>query len=110
MKAKIALTIGALSLIALAGPAAYADSYSTTTMTTEQAAPITEYRTISAPSEYRTTTVERSAPVTEVRTTTVQSAPVIVSPVYIEPARSTTTIIKERRHHHLIKVPFATVD
>jgi hypothetical protein len=110
MKAKIALTLGALSLIAVAVPAVYADSYSTTTMSTEQVAPITEYRTISAPSEYRSTTIERSAPISEVRTTTVESAPVVVSPVYIEPSRNTTTIIKERKHHHLIKVPFVTVD
>ena len=111
MKAKIALTLGALSLIAVAVPAVYADSYTTTTTSTEQAAPITEYRTISAPSEYRSTTIERSAPaVTEVRTTTVESAPVVVSPVYIEPSHNTTTIIKERKHHHLIKVPFVTVD
>jgi hypothetical protein len=110
MKANIALTIGALSLIAVAAPAANADSYSTTTTTTQQAAPITEYRTISAPSEYRSTTIERSAPISEFRTTTVESAPVIVSPVYIEPSRNTTTIIKERKHHHLVKVPFVTVD
>ena len=101
------IKFGVLSVFALIALPAYADSYSSTTTTTEQAAPLTEVRT---------TTVERAAPVTEVRTTTIESAPtsttvVRETPVYVTPSQNTTTIIKEKRkHHHLLKVPFMTVD
>jgi hypothetical protein len=99
------IKFGVLSLVAFVVTPANADTYSSTT-TTEQA-PSTEYRT---------TTVERAAPVTEVRTTTVESAPstttvVRETPIYVEPSQNTTTIIKEKKkHHHLIKVPFMSVD
>jgi len=98
------ITIGVLSVLAFAVPAVKADEYTSTTTTTQQVAPVTEYRT---------TTVERAAPVTEVRTTTVESAPTVVreTPIYVEPSRNTTVIVKDKRkHHHLLKVPFMTVD
>ena len=116
MKAQVAITSGVLTLFTIV-PAACADTYSSTTTTTEQSAPITEYRTIERPTavtEYRTTTLQQAAPLTEMRTTTVESSPATVvreTPVYVEPSQSTTTIIKERRrHHHLLKLPFVSVD
>jgi hypothetical protein len=89
MKGQAVITLGVLSLFAMVVPAANADTYSTTTTSTEGLAPVTEVRT---------TTLE-SAPVTVVRET----------PVYIEPSH-TTTIIEKKKHHHLISLPFVKVD
>ncbi len=109
MNVQTVLRIAAFSAIALTVPAALADSYSTTTTTTEHLPPITEYQTV-APVQVQTTTIERTAPVTEVRTTTIERSPVVTTPVYITPGQSTVTVIKERRQHHLIKAPFVYVD
>jgi hypothetical protein len=117
MKAQI-ITFSILSVFAVTGQAATADSYSSTTTTRELTAPVSQYRTTTieqaAPlNAVRTMTIEQAAPLTEVRTTTVENPVTVVreTPVFIQPSNSTVTVIKDKRkHHHLIKVPFMSID
>jgi hypothetical protein len=87
MKLQALLVLSAACAPGLFVPAAYADSYSTTTI--EESRPVTEL------SETRTTNVE-SAPS---RTMVVREQPVIIT----QPATPEVIVVK-RHHHHLINV------
>ena len=106
MKLNVFLTLSAIAFSSASAPAVNADTYTTRTITTEQAPiePMVETREVRTIETTPTTVIREQPTVIREQSTVIREQPTVVreQPVIIQPKKE--TVIIKKHDHHLIKV------